>query len=515
MPLNTLGQYLLDHPAAIMARWRGLVRADPASACRRLQLTDTELDNHVPMLLAALVDTLAFQATQQVEAEGAIHGHQRRENGYTITEVLWELTLFRRLLLVVVEEYEGKTGALTQEELAAARERILDVIDRSMKASISQYIQEAEAERDRLQAQLETNSAQKDRFLAMLSHELRNPIAPILSAVQLLKQAALPDPRLARAREIIERQARYQAKLIDDLLDVNRIAHGKVDLQQAVVDLQAAVRHAIESCLPEIKKKGLHLEVHAPDSGLLVFADPTRLAQIMTNLLTNAVKFTPAAGALCLTAALEGEEIVLRVQDTGIGISAEMLPHVFDMFAQADTSLDRATGGLGVGLTVVKNLVEMHGGRITAHSEGLGKGATFVIRLPSVRREDTAAAVTDRRPRKRVGLVEDNPDARAVLADVLETMGIIVLAVQDGEAALRLAAQEKLDAYVVDIGLPGMDGYEVAQSLRELQREPHPLLIALTGYGTAEDKQRAAAAGFDYHMTKPADLEELQRLLSG
>ena len=392
--------------------------------------------------------------------------------------------------------------------------RILDVLDRSIKASVEQYVGEPEQERDRVVEQLRQSNVAKDRFLAMLSHELRNPLAPIMSAAHTLRLALLADPRLGRAAEIIERQARYQARLLDDLLEVNRIAHGKIELKREEVPFQAAVRHAVESCRPAIEAKSLRLGVEVPEDALVVLADPVRLAQVVTNLLTNAVKFTQDAGSIRLTVVEEPGQVVMRVQDTGIGITPEMLPHVFDMFAQAEISLDRSTGGLGVGLTLAKSLTEMQGGQIEAYSSGLGKGAVFTLRLPRHRTEPAKRKVPHLPLGRRVAVVEDNEDARRALTDLLEGMGLTVLPAADGQEALRLAAEENPEVFVVDIGLPGMSGYDLARILRELPGTQQRLLIALTGYGTAEDKKRAAEAGFDYHLTKPADVDQLYRLVT-
>ncbi len=511
-----LAEYFASREEALVARWRLAARADDtqAQACQRLHLSDAEIDDHFPALLEAVVRALRNHGTASVEREGAEHGHHRRELGYNVAETLWELTLFRQMLLGVVEEFEAGTETLSREERAAVQKRILDVLDRSIKASVEQYVGEPEQERDRVVEQLRQSNVAKDRFLAMLSHELRNPLAPIMSAAHTLRLALLADPRLGRAAEIIERQARYQARLLDDLLEVSRIAHGKIELKREEVPFQAAVRHAVESCRPAIEAKSLRLGVEVPEDALVVLADPVRLAQVVTNILTNAVKFTPDAGSIRLTVVEEPGQVVMRVQDTGIGITPEMLPHVFDMFAQAEISLDRSTGGLGVGLTLAKSLTEMQGGQIEAYSNGLGKGAVFTLRLPRLRTEPAKREVPHLPLGRRVAVVEDNEDARRALTELLEGMGLTVLPAADGQEALRLAAEENPEVFVVDIGLPGMSGYDLARILRELPGTQQRLLIALTGYGTAEDKKRAAEAGFDYHLTKPADVDQLYRLVT-
>ena len=489
-------------------------------------LDETQLDNHLPSLLGKVSDALRAHATPDIEHEGAEHGHQRRTLGYTVPDILWEFRVFRQVLMEEVRKYYVACGdGMSEHEIGAAREAILDAIDRSMTASAQRYTADTEAERnaatqalrDRTR-QLEERSAaleeadkQKNRFLAILSHELRNPITPIVTAAHLLKQAQL-EPRFERARDIIARQARYQARLLDDLLELNRIILGKVELQKQPMDVRNAVRQAAESCAAAIDAKQIDFELSLPDEHIVLNADPTRIVQIVTNLLTNAVKFTPRQGRVSVSVDQEDQTIVMRVRDNGMGIEREMIPRIFEMFTQADTSLDRTSGGLGIGLALAKYLVEAHGGSIEAHSHGLGGGALFVVRL--LRPNHTGSRTLAPAPvSRRIGVVEDNADARTLLADVLEVMGFTVLTAGDGEAAVQLAEQERLDAYIIDLGLPGMDGFEVARRIRQMASPDRALLIALSGYGSPEDQQRAFEAGFDRHLTKPADMEELEQLL--
>ena len=522
-----LATHLITHRSLLMDRWREHVRRDPTQAGHRLALTDMDLDDHLPSLLDKLAEGLRVEVPHDVEAEGAAHGHQRRVLGYTVPEILWEFRIFRQVLMDCLRDYQRvHRNGVTDEEIDEARERILDVIDRSMTASAQRYTTDTEAERNTAMhalhertnelaqrtAALEEADRQKNHFLAMLSHELRNPIAPILSATHILKQAHL-EPRFERARDIIGRQARYQARLLDDLLEVNRIILGKFTLHKAPVDFLDAIRQAAETCAGALTAKHIDLELTLPAAPVVVHADPTRIVQVVTNLLTNAVKFTPPRGKVWLAVDIEDKTAVLRLRDTGIGIDPHLLPHIFEMFAQADSSLDRASSGLGVGLTLAKHLVEAHGGAIEAHSEGLGKGALFIVRWP-VLTSDVPQPDLARVPRsKRIAVVEDNPDARVLLAQVLEAMGFAVLTAQDGEEALRLAEQERLPTYIIDLGLPRINGFEVARRIRQMPASEGALLIALSGYGSPEDKQKAAEAGFDHHLTKPADMEKLERLL--
>ena len=499
---------------------------DPNQGAARLGIVDATLDDHLPSLLDKLADSIRGRTTADVEPEGAAHGHQRRMLGYTVREILWEFRLFRKTIVEVTrEQQKAQHSRTSEEEFEAAQDRILDIIDRSMTASAECYIRETEDERNAAAARLEERTKeleqrtasleeadrQKNRFLAILSHELRNPLSAIVAAAHLLSRADLPAP-LGRARDIVARQARYQVRLLDDLLEVNRIATGKVQLKKVAIDFRDAVRQAIESCAGAIDAKRLCMDVSLPKLPVLIHADPTRMVQIVTNLLTNAVKFTGPEGTISLDVHADDQQVILRLEDHGIGISPEMLPRIFDMFAQADTSLDRTSGGLGVGLYLVKHLIELHGGQVEALSQGLHTGATFIVRLPCLRR-DQRPALSSVPKSPRIGIVEDNADSRVVLADILEGMGFTVLTAEDGEEGVRLAEQERLDAYIIDIGLPRMDGFEVARRIRQMPAADRALLIALSGYGNAEDKERAAKAGFDHHMTKPADLEVLERLL--
>jgi two-component system CheB/CheR fusion protein len=508
-----------------MERWLESVRRDRSQIPSAQDLTVPQLRDHVPSLLDEIINAVVGETPPDVEADGREHGRQRWGTGYDIQEVLRELAILREVLMDRVEE-RATARWLTREEEREVRRRIQRVIDRSAQVGAAQFHDEAMSVRRQLWAELEAAyvelkvaSEQKDRFFATLSHELRNPLSPILTAVQLLEFTEDSDPRLRRAREIIERQVRHQARLIDDLLDVSRIASGKMTVRREPHNLVAAVAFAVEGCLPEFQAKAQELHVEMPDAPLPVDADPVRLEQVVTNLLTNACKFSDRGGNVWLTVTQEGTEAMVRVRDTGMGIGPELLPRVFDLFTQADTAPDRPRGGLGIGLALVRYLVQLHGGWVQAHSEGLGKGAEFVVCLP-LATADTTAPVLPRAlpdapaPSRRVVVVEDNADARAILAELLEMMGHEVAAVADGPAALRLAEEAPPEAFVVDIGLPGMDGYRLAQSLRRLPGGQSALLIALSGYGSPEEKERALEAGFDAHLTKPANIDELQRLLT-
>ncbi|MBI3409406.1 MAG: MASE1 domain-containing protein [Planctomycetes bacterium] len=366
----------------------------------------------------------------------------------------------------------------------------------------------------------------KDEFLAMLAHELRNPLAPIRNAVQILKMPGVEASTLKSTRDIMERQVEHLVRLVDDLLDVSRIMRGKIELRKERIALAGAVARAVETADPAIQERGHELTVAIPPEAIFLNADPVRMAQVIANLLNNAAKYTEPGGRITLSAALEGREAVVRVRDTGIGIASEMLPHIFDLFVQADQSLDRSQGGMGIGLTLVRTLVEMHGGRVGVDSAGLGRGSEFFIRLPAVQRalpraqapekvrEPADGAAAAPLPRRRVLVVDDNVDAAESLAMLLRLEGQEVLVAHDGPAALEAAGAVPPDLVFLDIGMPGMDGYEVARRLRRRPGMRKITLVALTGWGQEEDRLRSLEAGFDNHFVKPVEPGLLQELLA-
>jgi PAS domain S-box-containing protein len=378
---------------------------------------------------------------------------------------------------------------------------------------ISERKRVEDAERRAREAAEAANRA-KDEFLAMLAHELRNPLFAVRNAIEVARSHE--DRTVALA--IGKRQVDQLARLVDDLLDVARIQSGKIELLREPVEIASVVGLACEAMnsLPEGRRQRLSLRL-APE--LFVEGDPARLEQVFTNLLSNASKYTPAAGHIQVDAEHDGKDVVVRVRDDGIGIAPELLPHVFDLFSQGTQGLDRATGGLGIGLTVTRRLVELHGGRIEARSAGPGTGAEFEVRLPLANRARAPQSAATGAERERgasvdILLVEDNADAAESLAMLLELHGHRVRTVGDAHAALAAASEEPPEVALVDIGLPGMDGYELARRLRARECARVPLLVALTGYGQGRDKERAAAAGFDAHLVKPVDFDALCRLLS-
>jgi PAS domain S-box-containing protein len=373
--------------------------------------------------------------------------------------------------------------------------------------------------------QLAEADRRKDVFLATLAHELRNPLAPLANALRVMRLRGR-DRReaVSWAQDMMERQVLYLVHLVDDLLDVSRIGRGKIALQKEMVDLATLVAVAVETARPLLDSHRHRLTVSVP-SGIWLEADPTRLAQVLANLLNNAAKYTEEDGHVALTAAVEADEVVLRVKDNGVGIAPEVLPRVFDLFVQAEPSLGRQ-GGLGIGLTLVKNLVELHGGSVTAFSAGPGQGSEFVVRLPvqpgppvcALPREPVTgghSSVEDRgTPRRRVLVVDDSADTADSLALLLRMEGHEVRVAYEGTAALDTAQTFCPEVVLSDIGLPGMTGYELAPRLRQLPGMADILLVALTGYAQEEDRRRAEAAGFDAYLVKPADLDTVRALLA-
>ncbi|MBN1239198.1 MAG: response regulator [Gammaproteobacteria bacterium] len=364
----------------------------------------------------------------------------------------------------------------------------------------------------------------KDDFLAMLGHELRNPLAPILTTLQLMRLRGSGE--LEKERATIERQADQLVRLIDDLLDISRIRRGKIDLKRQKIEPADVVAKAIEIVAPLVERRSHHLTVNVPRTGLMVEGDMARLVQVVTNLLTNAAKYTESGGSIGVVGERIGDEVVLRVSDSGIGIEPKFLPNVFDMFTQGRQSIDRLNGGLGLGLAIVRSLVTAHGGRVGVHSEGKGRGSEFTVRLPASDAESVAAECADglapeRAPtasatrQQRILVVDDNEDAAESLAQYMQAMGHHARVARDGPAALRIAAELEPDVALIDIGLPIMDGYELARLLQEEPRAAGVRLIAVTGYGQPSDRRRTREAGFVAHMVKPVDLRRLLELLDG
>ncbi len=376
-------------------------------------------------------------------------------------------------------------------------------------------------DRHRLEAELRAKAEalaeddrRKDEFLAMLAHELRNPLGPILNAFEVIRIGNLEADEVAGIRQVAERQARHLARLVDDLLDVSRITTSKIQLRQEPVDLAEVIARVVAAVRPTVEAHRHRLVVEVESQPLPMLGDPTRLDQILTNLLNNAAKYTEPGGLITLRATRRGDHAEIRVLDSGIGIPAEMLPRIFDLFTQVDHALDRSQGGLGIGLTLVRRLVELHGGTVSVRSDGAGRGSEFTVELPL---NTGAVALASRPPSqapssRKILVVDDQVDAASILARLLRARGHQARYAGDGVSALEAIEADRPDVILLDIGLPGMNGYEIARRIRAEEGTNPVLLIALTGYGQTEDIRLALAAGFDHHLVKPTDLEAIEAL---
>jgi PAS domain S-box-containing protein len=447
---------------------------------------------------------------------------------------LWEIGLFRdRAANVAAVETLQKLGYLRYEHLpleskdgrAVEVEVVANAYHEANQKVIQCNIRDI-TERSRLEKLLQSQAQElenlhlrKDEFLAMLSHELRSPLAPIANAVQLMSLQKDTESRVQhQARNIIERQLGKLQHLVDDLLEVSRITSGRLQLRQERVTVNSIAQGAVETVRPLIQQKHHELTVSLPAAPLWLYADPARLEQVVVNLLTNSAKYTEEGGHLWLTVAAEGNECVIRVRDTGVGIAPNLLPHIFDLFTQADRSLDRSQGGLGIGLALVQRLTELHDGKVEVHSEP-GQGSEFVVRLPL--HHDDASDATEAHPDVhattrplRVLVVDDSEDTVLGFTLLLNAHGHEVRSAYDGLEVAGIAAEFRPDVIILDIGLPGLNGYQVAKQVRELPFGRDIVLIALTGYGRNSDRQSSAVAGFDHHLVKPAKFDQLMQILN-
>lgn len=411
-------------------------------------------------------------------------------------------------------------GNVTLVERPTRVTALISTVQTALRARQRQYqARDYLLERERTAETLRQADRRKDEFLAILAHELRNPLAPIRNSLQILRMTACNDPTAERVCEMMERQVNHMVRLVDDLMEVSRITRGLIELRNEETDLATVIRSAVETSKPLIESKQHQLALSLPPDPIPLYGDCVRLGQVISNLLNNAAKYTNRGGQIWLTAKRDGSTAVVSVRDNGIGLSADMLPVVFEMFMQVDRSSNRSEGGLGIGLTLVKNLVEQHDGTIAAHSDGPGKGSEFTVRLPitvPTSHEPRAPSIVGRAPdvpRRRVLVVDDNYDAAASLGMLLKYLGADVHTANDGAAALSAIESYRPDVVFLDIGMPVMDGFEVAGRIRENRDNDNVVLVALTGWGQADDRDRTRAAGFDHHLVKPADISSIQTLL--
>lgn len=484
-----------------------------------------------------LVDGVQDYAIYMLDVRGHIvswNAGAARMKGYQAAEVVGKhFSLFfpseavaagvpqRNLQLALSE------GRYEEEGWRARKDRSLfwaDAILTVLRDGEGNHIGYAKITRDlsdqRKIAELEVANRQKNEFLAMLAHELRNPLAPIRTGLQLLKMQGIDGQTVDETTEIMERQLTHLVQLVDDLLDVSRIVSGKIALRKETLSLSEIIQAAAEEVQPTLDARGHELMVTLPQKPMLIEGDLVRLAQVLVNILANAAKFTPTPSQIWLSAERDGGRAVLRIRDTGIGIAPEALPKIFDLFVQEEASLARSEGGLGLGLTLSKRLVELHGGLISATSGGKGKGSEFVVRLPISNHPVAGSKPTDhqngdsRRTQRRILVVDDNVDAAVAVSSLLRAWGHDVRLAHNGPAAIQLASEFRPKIILLDIGLPGMSGYDVARQLRSDPLHCGVLIAALTGYGQTEDKERSRDAGFDYHVIKPPELAALQAIVA-
>jgi signal transduction histidine kinase/ActR/RegA family two-component response regulator len=413
-----------------------------------------------------------------------------------------------------------KLGNVTVLERPTRVSALVSAVRAALRARQRQYqIREHLAEHARKEQALREADRRKDEFLAVLAHELRNPLAPIRNSLHILRLTGPQDSPSEHVAEMMERQVNHMVRLVDDLLEVSRISRGKIELRKEMLEVAAVVRSAVETSRPLIEGGGHRLSFEIPAEPITLEGDLVRLTQVVANLLNNAAKYSDAGGQIWLAVRRDANQVVISVRDAGVGIPPDMVARVFDLFMQVDRQPSRVQGGLGIGLTLVKNLVELHGGSVEARSEGVGRGSEFVVRLPLVAAAaptphvvpvNYSAAVLSER---RVLVVDDNRDAAESLGTLLKLLGADVRVVYSGPAALEAVATHRPGVVLLDIGMPGMDGLDVARRIRQLPGAQDVILIALTGWGQEEDRDRSQSAGFDFHLIKPADVNALQHLL--
>lgn len=511
-PHEEFGALIQQDATLIVEAWARRAAHEQPQAKR---IHHAALLDHLPGLLWELGASLAI-ADENGDCNhcppARLHGQTRWQTGWSLVEVVRDYQILR-LVLVEHAEQNLRRPLRSREFMAVGL-----ALDEAISASVDAFVREQDLRGQQMRQGLEEANRRKDAFLALLGHELRNPLSAMVGGLELLKLIGAQSGEAAEARELVERQARLMNRLVDDLLDVARIARGKISLDRVPVDLAALVRIAAEDSRRALEERQLSLSVEVSDSPLYCLGDAERLTQVVANLLNNAGKFTRPGGVVTIRLAADSASnfAVLTVTDTGIGIAADLLPHVFELFTQAEAAANRTHGGLGLGLALVKGLAELHGGFVAATS-GPGQGCTFEVRLPAI-----VAPVVPSAPlpsaniaplRCRVLVIDDNRDTSYTVTRLLERDGHQVEVAANGPDGLAVAARCKPQLVICDIGLPEMDGYEVARALRQDPMLTAAYLAAVTGYGREEDRQRALSAGFDTHVTKPIGLVDLRRVI--
>lgn len=515
-----LADFIISHKEDILREWDGFACTMlPAAAA----MTSTELRNHAAEMLESIANDLGISQsreegivkshgleprTTQTEA-GEDHGLTRLESKFTIEQVASEYRALRSSVLRLWGEANSTPSSTDIGDVI----RFNEAIDQLLAASIFSF---AKATREAVEAE----KNRKDQFLAMLAHELRNPLSPISAAAALLKMGKTDDAVVSNASSIITRQVAHMATLVEDLLDVSRVTRGAIELKLEPLDLRHVIADAVEQVAPQIQARHHALAVVELPEAIAMMGDRKRLVQVMTNLLTNAAKYTPEHGHIALNLQLYPDQVAISVEDNGIGMAPDFVPHVFDLFAQAESTSDRTSGGLGLGLALVKSLVELHSGKVTCSSPGLGSGSKFTVWLPKqaidenrIERRRTPRAKLSASRKLRIMVVDDNLDAVEMLATLLEAAGHQVFTASQGRDALDRSKEVVPDVFILDIGLPDIDGNELARNLRSQPETNHAALIALTGYGLETDRDQTSAAGFDHHLVKPVNAEMLCGLL--
>lgn len=522
-----IGSVIERDAGLIIQRWAAQAKSEQPTASR---VHHEALLDSLPGLLEDIGRRLAkpYEGASHIHT-AVTHGEQRWEIGWSLTDVIRDYQMLR----LIVKEYLEE---VIDRPVGCRESMAIDLaLDEAITASVAQYVRS----RDEFQEQVEESRREEDakvqeslrqqsealrdadrrknEFFATLSHELRNPLAPLRNAVAVLRLHTTTDPLVRQVRDIIERQVIQLARLVDDLLDVSRISQGKIELRRERLSLESAINQAVQMSEPLFRTRRHHFELTVVDSPLWIDGDEARLAQIFVNLLNNAAKYTRPGGRITLEARTNGNQAIVRVRDNGIGISREMLAHVFELFTQAELSPDGSQGGMGIGLSLVRKLVELHGGTISVHSDGPGSGSEFTVILPLAQQDGQVASRFANSPplsaqRRHILIVEDNIDGRESLQVLLTLLGHRVDVAEDGLKGVELALETRPEVVLIDIGLPGLNGYQVAEKLRAAFGDG-TLLVALTGSGQPEDRRRAREVGFDAHLIKPVELDELQKLL--